>query len=182
MYMGDLSKILASCYKGCIIFNVACNSFSYADDMCLVAPSVRGLQCLVDICADYAEQHDILYNTEKTQCMFIKSKRIRSCRFPVVLNGRNIAFVHEVKYLGVLLTDDWSDDADIERQRRATLCNANRLLREFSLCSDGVKLTLFRTFYCSMYCPQLWYNYKSTTMSRIRVAYNNSETIVWSKL
>ena len=84
-----------------------------------------------------------------------------------------IAFVSKTKYLGVYLCDDWSDDEDIERQRRSLLSNANRIIREFALCSDSVKSLLFKTFCTNMYCSQLWYKYKALSLSRIRVAYNN---------
>ena len=33
------------------------NNLCYTDDMCLVSLSSAGMQCLVNICNDYAEQH-----------------------------------------------------------------------------------------------------------------------------
>ena len=52
------------------------------------------------------------------------------------------------KYLGHYITDDLSDDDDINRQRRTLFVQGNIMLQKFNMCSLGVKLTLFRT-YCS---------------------------------
>ena len=42
------------------------NNFMYVDDLVLVAPSVSGLQNLIDICDQYARTHDITYDATKT--------------------------------------------------------------------------------------------------------------------
>ena len=47
------------------------NHLMYADDMTVLAPSVKGLQNLIDICASYAEQHEIVFNSSKTVCVSV---------------------------------------------------------------------------------------------------------------
>ena len=49
-------------------------------------------------------------------------------------------------YLGHYITDDLSDDEDINRQHRTLFVQGNIILRKFNMCSLGVKLTLFRTY------------------------------------
>ena len=34
----------------------------YADDIILLSPSLCGLQCLVGICSDYANNYDLVFN------------------------------------------------------------------------------------------------------------------------
>ena len=41
------------------------------------------------------------------------------------------------------------------------------------MCSDHVKCTLFRSFCTSLYTCQLWCNYKSESIRKLYVAYNN---------
>ena len=53
--------------------------------------------------------------------------------------------VASYKYLGYYITDDLSDDEDINRQRRTLFVQGNIILRKFNMCSLGVKLTLFHT-------------------------------------
>ena len=54
------------CYLGSV------NYLCYADDiMVLLSPTPQGLEKLFDICADYASNHDIMFNTKKPVCMSI---------------------------------------------------------------------------------------------------------------
>ena len=175
VYMDDLSKRLNLSGKGCQLHGTPANNFGYADDMCLVAPSRKGLQRLIDICSDYAVKHDILYNTSKTVCMIVPSKKHKcSTDINFVLNGNVLSMVNTYKYLGCNISCDLTDDVDIQRQRRSLLINVNRIVREFAHCTDPVKIRLFKTFCTNMYCSHLWSNYKKSTLSKIRVTYNNA--------
>ena len=77
------------------------------------------------------------------------------------------------KFLGHYITDDLSDDDDINRQRRTLFVQGNIILRKFNMCSLGVKLTLFRTYCSPMYTAQLWWNYKKSTITKLQIAYHN---------
>ena len=65
------------------------------------------------------------------------------------------------------------DDTDILCQRRQLYARANVLARKFYMCTDEVKILLFRTFCCNLYTCQLWWNFTQTAMRKINVAYNN---------
>ena len=56
---------------------------------------------------------------------------------------------------------------------RMLYCRSNRLVRRFNKCSKPVLLELCRSFCTVFYCPYFWTQYKKTTFSKIRVAYNN---------
>ena len=64
------------------------------------------------------------------------------------------------KYLGHYITEDLSDDIDINRQSRTLFVQGNIILRKFYMCSIDVKLTLFRIYCSPMYSVQLWWNKK----------------------
>ena len=66
------------------------------------------------------------------------------------------------------------DDTDILRQRRQLYARANVLARKFYMCTDEVKVLLFRTFCCNLFTCQLWWNFTQTAMRKINVAYNNA--------
>ena len=73
----------------------------------------------------------------------------KGCTIPnFKLNWIILHVVASYNYLGHYITDDLSDDEDINRQRKTLFVLGNIILRKFSMCSLGVKLTLFRT-YCS---------------------------------
>ena len=72
-----------------------------------------------------------------------------------------------------MMTCDNADDANMRRQRGICYARANGIIKNFSMCSPVVKATLFRTF-CSMYCSQLWRDFKSCSIRKLIVGYNHS--------
>ena len=127
----------------------------YADDLVIISPSVKGLQRLLDICTVYGQNHDILFNHDKTVCMCMPSG---NCYYlntaVVVLNGIQLAFVRTYTYLGTVMTCDNADDANMRRQIGICYARANDNTKNVSMCSPVVKSTLFRTFCSNMYCSQ----------------------------
>ena len=175
VYMDDLSVKLNSAGVGCHFAGLSYNHFSYADDMALVAPSPGGIQKLIKICEEYALDHDIVYNSKKSMCMLVHSKRVKFTEIPVItLCGETLKYKETVKYLGCMVSSDWCDDSDIDRQRRATVIRANSLMRKFYNCSEEVKLLLFNTFCSNMYCSHLWQSYKKATLNKLKVTYHNA--------
>ena len=53
-------------------------------------------------------------------------------------------------------------------------CRPNSLIRNFSSCSLNVKVKLFKTFCCIMYCCQIWSQYKKGTARKLQVGYNHA--------
>ena len=79
------------------------------------------------------------------------------------------------KHLGFVFTENKKDDADMLRQLRSLYAKANRITRIFHYCTVDVKLLLIKS-YCnctSFYCGYLWSDYKASTFSKLRVAFNN---------
>jgi hypothetical protein len=107
--------------------------------------------------------------------MLVQSKKVKFTKLPVFnLAGQALSYVDSYKYLGCFISANLSDDADIDRQRRWLLIRANSIARKFSRCSEAVKLCLFRTFCCNMYCSQLWSRYTKVTMNKLKVTYHNA--------
>ena len=70
------------------------------------------------------------------------------------MNSLSILYADSIKYLGFIFTSNNCDDSDILKQMRMLYCRSNRLVRH--------------------YCPYFWTQYYKTTLSNIRVAYNNA--------
>ena len=159
--MNDLLLSLNDSCKGCFIGNKFVNNICYADDLVILCPSAKGLNSLLAICSYCAISHDIIFNTEKSQCMLFKSKDFKLEHIPdIQLQGSKLAIVNTYLYLGHLITCDLTDDADILRQRHLLCIRANMLARCFSLCSSEVKDHLFKTFCTSIYCNYLWCSFE----------------------
>jgi len=57
VYLDELSIQLGSARVGCTVGNMVVNHLMFADNICVFSPSIRGLQCLLNICGDYCSSH-----------------------------------------------------------------------------------------------------------------------------
>ena len=149
------------------------NHLMYADDLVLIAPSVRALQVLLSYCDSFAKDNDVKYNTKKTVCMFVRPKELKSDFVPCVeLSGFKLKCVPTHKYLGFHIATDRRDDRSIRQQCRNMYSRGNTIIRNFKHCSDAVKCQLFKSFCTSFYCASLWSSYTIESLRHLKVAYN----------
>ena len=171
--MDDLSKKLNNVNAGCFMGTELINNLMYADDLVILAPSHVGLSMLLSVCSDYGLEHDIKFNSAKSNIMIFCCKKFKDIHIPSFeLNDNILPRVNQCKYLGHVITDDLKDDSDIARQYKRIYAQGNALIRKFYMCSEHVKCTLFRSFCTSLYTCQLWCNYKSESIRKLYVAYN----------
>ena len=180
VYTYDLSLELNSLHVGCCINYVKLNHLMYADDIVLFAPSLKGLQRLVNVCNDYGSSHSITFNKTKTVCMQVLSKKTswtvsNPC---ITLGTERLRFVDKFTYLGCILTSDWTDDEDMHKHVCLLYCKANTLIRKFSQCSEKIRILLYQMYCGTLYCCSLWCRYKQATYTKIKVAYNNAFRIL----
>jgi len=128
VYLDELSIQLGSARVGCTVGNMVVNHLKFADDICVFSPSISGLQCLLNICGDYAAEHEIIFNCNKRiGVLFCPKKYKQPAPSNVFLNGVRVQFLNQVKYLGVWINASLQDDDDIQRQVKSLYCAANKL-------------------------------------------------------
>ncbi|XP_063542748.1 uncharacterized protein LOC134751293 [Cydia strobilella] len=143
--------------------------------MVLLTPSLGALQNLLGVCERYAVDHGLRYNAKKSEFLIFKAgAKTYEVVPPIALCGTHLNRVKHFKYLGHWVTEDLSDNMDIERERRALSVRCNMLARRFAKCTREVKLTLFRAYCQCFYTCNLWVNYAQRTYSALRVQYNNA--------
>ena len=175
VYIDGLSDILNKSTIGGSLGGKRINHLLYADDLCIVSLSSAGLQHLLSICDQYCATHSLTFNVRKSVCMFFKSKMNKLCdNVPVVLSRNTIDFVHETKYLGVIINSSVKTSSDVVRQTRKFYAQTNMLLRNFRYCTNDVKCTLFKSFCANMYCCPLWFNSTSSTIKKLKTSYNSA--------
>ena len=117
MYVNDLSECLNSSGVGGSMNGTFVNHMLYADDICIIALSLSGLQRLLNICADYCKLHDLIFNVKK--CIFFSTTMNKHCGLSVIYLGNSVCqFVQEVRYLGVILHFTMKTIIDVARQTR----------------------------------------------------------------
>jgi len=72
VYLDELSIQLGSAKVGCTVGNMVVIHLMFADDICVFSPSISGLQCLLNICGDYAAEHEITLKLQQNNwCSFV---------------------------------------------------------------------------------------------------------------
>ena len=123
------------------------------------SPSISGLQRLLDICGDYAAEHEIAFTCNKTTGVLFCSQNYKQPAPSIVfLNGVRVQFLTKRKYLGVWINASLKHKDDIQRQVKYLCCAANKLRGTFDQCTSAVKTLYFVfRFYCMpMYACRLW--------------------------
>ena len=150
------------------------NHLMYADDVVLVAPTALGLCKLLEVCDRFANDHDVMFNSSKSSVLVFRCKLLKNnvySRF--YLKNEEIPVQKDYKYLGHIICDDLRDEPDISRQRKKIYAQGNTIIRKFSMCTESVKTTLFRTYCTSLYTAHLWWNHSHAAINKLYVAYNN---------
>ena len=169
----NLSSLLNTRRIRCHIDNICINHVFYGDDFCWMPPCAIALQELINVCYQYSNEIDLNFNATKSFCVAFTPKHYKLLLPSLFMNTLPILYADSIKYLGFIFASNNCDDSDILKQMRMLYCRSNRLARLFNKCSKPVLLELCRSFCTVFYCPYFWTQYKKTTFSKIRVAYNN---------
>ena len=141
--------------------------------MAILVPSIRGLECLLDICGTYCVEWDISLKAKKSRNMYF-GKRVTICH-DVILNGKSIPWADEWSYLGVKLKSGKLLGCSITGRVQKFYRCANTILRIDGRSNDIVMLNLMET-HC---VPILTYGIEVIEVSnrdekrQLRVAYNS---------
>ena len=145
LYMNDLFRLLKAAKVGCHIGDIFVGCVLYADDVCLLAPTRKAMQRLLDICSNYAQSWCIKYNEKKTKMMFVGNEfNSFSCE-PLFLNGKSLEFVSSWKYLGVTVTSEKNFCCSVIKPRSAFYRSSNSILNILNTPSEQVQMKLLYT-------------------------------------
>ena len=174
VYADELSRMLNNVNAGCFVGASLVNHLMYADDLVLLAPSAAGLSLLLSACSYYGIEFDVKFNSAKSNLMVFCCNLLKDIPVPnFMLNGVAIDKVSNCKYLGHCINDKLIDDDDMARQRKQIYAQGNALVRKFYMCTETVRISLFKSYCSSLYTSSLWCNYRSESLRKLCVAYNN---------
>ena len=172
LYVDELINILKSSGIGCHVANAFAASLFYADDMAVLAPSLKGLQRLLNLCSSYCAVWDIGLNPKKTKNMCFGKKV--DLKVKVSIDGSEIDWVHEWKYLGVMLKSGPRFSCSVTDRVKQFYRSLNSILRVEGRSENKILLRLIES-HCM---PVLTYGVEVSYIAdrderrSLRVAYN----------
>ena len=108
----------------------------YADDLLLLAPSVKAAQLMLKACEEFAAERNIRFSTNpdvsKSKCkaMIMSESRIDMSKVPsLILCGEKLPFVERCDHLGHTLTSNGKMTQD-SRQKLAAFIDSTVKIRK----------------------------------------------------
>ena len=173
IYVDDLIKKLEQLNKGCYYGNLFAAAIFYADDMAILAPSIRGLQCLLNACGDYCLEWDIALNAKKSRNLYFGKRTVIT--HVVTLNNKPVEWTEKWTYLGVSLKSSKTFDCCVtERIRKFYRC-ANAILRIEGTSNEMIMLRLLESHCVPIltYAIEVVHINNRDERHQLRVAYNS---------
>ena len=172
LYVDDLIIQLKKLNIGCHYLNHFAAVFFYADDMCVLAPSIKGLETMLRLCESYCIEWDIGLNAKKSRNLYFGKKK--TITHDIILN--KVDWADEWSYLGVRLKSDKVFSCSVtERIKKFYRC-ANAILRIYGRSNDLVMLRLIET-HCTpllTYAIEIVHVISRDEKRQLRVAYNST--------
>ena len=173
LYVDELICILRSSGIGCYYIKTFMGALLYADDMAVLAPTLKGLQHLLKLCEDYCAEWDIRLNGKKTKNMTFGKGPTPPVKLQVC--GQSIEWVKTWVYLGVTLMSGHSFSCCVDKTVQKFYRAANAILRVEGRSDDVVMLQLLETHCVSIltYALEIIHVVNQQKMKKMRVAYNS---------
>jgi len=176
IYTDELGSSLVFKGMGCRLDGLMTNCIFYADDICLLSPSVYGLQNLMHIAYEYALMHNLTFNVSKTVCMSFCVDKGCTQPDPIVsVNEVPLSWVDSYKYLGYTICNSvvGFDDKEILIRIQDMRKRMHMLFNRFHRLNFSTKKYLFMTYMNSMYCIANWVPRTLVVIRKVKVAYND---------
>ena len=173
IYVDDLISHLIKLGIGCYVCGLFAAALFYADDMAILAPSIKGLQILLDACGAYCREWDICLNVKKTKCLYF-GKRCESLH-DLTLDGKKIEWVEKWPYLGVMLNSNKQFDCSIQERLKKFYRCANAIFRIDGYSDELVMLQLAESHCIPLltYAIEIIHVANRDERRQLRVAYNS---------
>ena len=108
LFINDLESYLSSNVASSVtLANQKVQLLLFADDVVLLADSIKGIQDLIDRLAEYCKTWKLNINVDKTKVVIFNRKQYAH-QVPLILDNMKLEFVTSYKYLGIILSSNGS--------------------------------------------------------------------------
>ena len=90
IFINDMLLGLQSLHVGCYVGHIYFGCVAYADDVVLLAPSLRVLRLMLQYCSIFADSHNVLFNPAKSHCIQFCSKPADVVQYSVYIQGQQL--------------------------------------------------------------------------------------------
>ena len=156
IFIDDILDSINQCQFGCKLGITPIKVLAYADDIVLVAPTIYGLQQLLNKTETLLNNAKLVLNVDKTVAMVFRPRPVSDTHIRFFINDNIINIVDSVKYLGCILSKNFNDSLDIDRSYKAFNKSAGFLIRKFYYADIDVLYYLFNSYCTSFYGSELW--------------------------
>jgi len=137
IFIDDVGKIQSNRYGTYIIL--------YADDILLVAKSVTALQRMLWLCEQELNSIDMVINVKKSCCMRVGTRQDKPCSNINTIDGRQLSWVNEIRYLGVVIVRSVKFKCSIDQAKKSFYRAANSIFAKVGrLASEEVVVELLK--------------------------------------
>ena len=162
---------------GCHMGNQYTGGVGYADDLSLLVPSRKGLQSVINICEDYADEYDVLFNGPKSQFMIFKGRDCQVKKCHVTVNNVPLENVSNAVHLGHSISTN-DNDCMVSTAISQFWRTFNLFLADFGHIYPFLQCKLFKQYCCSFYGAPLWL-LSSQVVSSICTAWRKALRKIW---
>ena len=157
LYMDGLLNELQNSKLGCHVGNSYVGCLAYADDLTLLAPTRKALQGMIDICEDYANDHDVLFNGAKSQYLVFKGREsnLPNCDVYVTVNNECLKNITSAVHLGHAIST-CDKDAMLTAAIAQFWKSYNMFAADFGHIYSYLQCKLFKLYCCSFYGAPMW--------------------------
>ena len=175
-YINSVINDISHMDEGCNIGISKINILAYADDIALVANSVKQMSLLYNRLKCRLQDLGLQLNKGKTKCLLFGSSGKQDYPKSVVLAEDDLEVVSTYKYLGHFIEKTLRDDKDIENKLMKFYASTKSVLRNFRNVDVDTLLFLFTSYCKPVYGLTLW-NDKSSfnqcLFKSLNIAFNN---------
>ena len=164
IYLDPLFSMLRKEGWGCTIDGVWCGVVGYADDLILLAPCRQAAQLMLQICEQFAEEHNISFSTDqdpaksKSKAIYMIGKSRGTLLKPInlILCGESLPWVERAEHLGHTLHSDGTMRQDTREKRAQFIDSAVKIRETFSTAYPPQQLYAIEKYCCSWYGSNIW--------------------------
>ena len=176
IYIDDLLLKLKNAGIGCHIGNYYFGALGYADDIVLLCPTKEGLRKMIRICETYADEHDLIFNGNKSKLLVFGtvSEYVSKC----YVNEIEVPLCNTALHLGNLISNNVHDIIDYGITKFNS--SFNYFMSSFGKCHSSVKNKLFIQYCTSFYGSQIWPIYKKDINNKISIRWRMALRKIWN--